>query len=169
MAESPGIGKEDRSRRDFLKKGSAAAVGASSAAGRRSAWSPSTASAVVVPGGSQAGVVAACGAVPVRVQLDPEAPPHPLRHTLPEGRISALEGVSRHRRILERPGHPLHQLVALGVDGARVEGVAAVPNAQEAGGLLEGLRTETRNVEQLLAAPEGPVFVAMLHDVPGDG
>ena len=64
-------------------------------------------------------------------------------------------------------GHGFHHRVALGVDGAGVKGVGSVVDAQEAGGLLEGLGAEAGDFAQFGAGAEGAVGNAMGHDVGG--
>ncbi len=54
------------------------------------------------------------------------------------------------------------------MDGAGVERVRAVADAEEAGGLLEGFRPEAGDLQQLLARLEGAVLVAVGDDVGGD-
>ncbi len=49
----------------------------------------------------------------------------------------------------------VYELIALGVHCAGVERMAAVADAQEAGGLFEGLGAETGHLAQFLAGLEG--------------
>ena len=66
--------------------------------------------------------------------------------------MRARSAASRSRSATVQPrsrGHALHHGVALGVDGAGVQRVGAVADAQEAGGLLEGLGAEPRHLAQL--------------------
>ncbi len=62
-------------------------------------------------------------------------------------------------------GHVLHHGVALRVDGAGVERVLGAGDAQEAGALREGGRTEARHFLQLLARGEGAMLTAVVDDV----
>ncbi len=59
----------------------------------------------------------------------------------------------------------LHHAVGLGVHGAGIQGVLAVADAQEARGLLEGLGSQPRHLQQHLALAEGSVGVAVLDDI----
>ena len=57
--------------------------------------------------------------------------------------------------------------VALRVDGGGVERLVAVADAQEAGGLLEGLGAEAGHLLERGAVGEGAVLVAVRHDLLG--
>ncbi len=62
-------------------------------------------------------------------------------------------------------GDALHHGVGLGVYGGGVEWVVAVHDAQESGGLFEGLGAEAGDLEQRLAVFEDAVLVAVFNDV----
>lgn len=65
-------------------------------------------------------------------------------------------------------GHALDHGVGFRVHGAGVEGLLAVPDAQEAGALLKGLGAEAGHLEKIPAGLEGAVFVAVSHDIAGE-
>ena len=54
------------------------------------------------------------------------------------------------------------------MNGGGVERVVPIGDAQEAGGLFEGLVAQARYVEQRLAVGESPVLVAVADDVGGE-
>ena len=62
-------------------------------------------------------------------------------------------------------GDLLDHRVRLGMDGGHVERVLAAADAQEAGGLFEGLGAEARHGHQLHARAEAAVLVAVLDDL----
>ena len=64
-------------------------------------------------------------------------------------------------------GDLLDHGVGLGVNGGHVEGVIAVADAQEAGGLLEGLGADAGHLLQLHAGAETAVLIAELDDIEG--
>ena len=63
----------------------------------------------------------------------------------------------------------LDHRIGFGVHRRGVEGIVALHDAQEAGGLFEGLWTEAGHLEQGLAVREGAVFLPVAHDVVGQG
>src|SRR5699024_1976280 len=62
----------------------------------------------------------------------------------------------------------LDHRVGFRMHGAGIERVVAAGNAQKAGALLDRLRSQSRHLEQRLAALVGAVFVAVLDHVVGD-
>src|SRR5262249_53441956 len=77
-------------------------------------------------------------------------------------------GASQFGHALAQPGgQGFERRVAFGMPSGVVERVVGVGDAQEAGGLLEHLFAEPRDVEQLLARREEPVGRAMLDDLFG--
>ncbi len=66
---------------------------------------------------------------------------------------------------VEGSGNLLDDRIRLGMDGGAVEGVLAVSDAQEAGGLLEGFGADTGNLVELGAGAELSVLVAVSDDV----
>src|ERR1700722_5606563 len=61
----------------------------------------------------------------------------------------------------EGSGNLLDDRVRLGMDGGAVEGVLAISDAKEAGGLLEGFGADTGNLVELGAGAELAVLVAV--------
>ena len=68
----------------------------------------------------------------------------------------------------EGGGDGFDDRVGLGVDGGHIEGVFAVADAEEAGGLFEGFGAEAGDGHELDAALEATVFIAELDDLLGD-
>ena len=68
----------------------------------------------------------------------------------------------------QRGGNCFNDRVRLGVDGGHIEGVVAIADAEEAGGLLERLGAEAGDGHELDAALEAAVFIAELDDLLGD-
>ena len=64
-----------------------------------------------------------------------------------------------------RRGDAVDDAVGLGVHRGGVQRVGRAAHAEEAGALLEGLRAEARDLQQLLAGGEGAVAVAVGDDV----
>ncbi len=79
----------------------------------------------------------------------------------PPSPISALIGLP------VAPTDALHHRVGFRVHRRGVQRFLAIGDAQEAGALLEGLLAQPRHLEQILAALERAVVVAVAHDVLG--
>jgi sRNA-binding protein len=56
----------------------------------------------------------------------------------------------------ERLRHLLHDRVALGVDGGRIQGMVATAHAEEARRQLEGFRAEARDLRRALREAKAP-------------
>ena len=92
------------------------------------------------------------------------------------GVVGGLEGAQQ-AAVAEQAVHgllqlgedPLHHRVGFRVHRRAVQRVAAAPNAQEAGALLECLGPESAYFQQLLTMLEGAVLVAVGDDVLGQG
>ena len=80
------------------------------------------------------------------------AGPPPRVTYLARGRFFSGAAASPIRSRTEQPRsrHLIDDGVAFGMDGAGVEGILSVPDAQETGGLFEGLRPQTGHLLQSL-------------------